>query len=125
VGSDCELGLILHAPADVAPRAQDPFLVIDGSLVVCALSARAEKLLGVLETRAINRPIGDFIVPADCEAGRPDSLVSAVMAAAFGEGEPQTVVVRPAGEYGVRLWVRVGPCGPPSAALLVLADARS
>ena len=26
--------------------------------------------------------------------------------------------------FGVRYWARVGPCGPPNAALLVLADAR-
>ena len=35
------------------------------------------------------------------------------------------VVLRPAKEFGIRFWARIAPCGPPKAALLVLADGRS
>lgn len=45
VCAHCGLGLVLQAPADVAPRGGEPFLVIDSSLVVCSVSARAEELL--------------------------------------------------------------------------------
>jgi hypothetical protein len=125
VCESCQLGLLLEAPGDVAPGPGDPFVVINGSLVVCAVSGGAEDLLGVGESDAVNRHIGEFIMPADVEARGPDNLVGAILAAAVGDGEPQTVVVRPADEFGVRLWVRIGPCGPPRAALLVLTAERA
>jgi hypothetical protein len=42
------------------------------------------------------------------------------MWAARGEDEPRRVMVRPANVFGVRMPLRVGACGPPRAALLVL-----
>jgi hypothetical protein len=33
-------------------------------------------------------------------------------------------VLRPAKEFGIRFWARISPCGPPKAALVVLADGR-
>src|SRR5919108_3697976 len=57
----CGMGLLLHAPADLAPSAKDPFLVVDGSLTICALSRAAERLLGISETEAVNRHIGEFL----------------------------------------------------------------
>jgi len=50
VCQECQLGLLLETSADVAPALGDPFVVINGSLVVCALSENAEQLLGVGET---------------------------------------------------------------------------
>jgi PAS domain-containing protein len=124
VCQDCQLGLLLEAPGDVAPGPGDPFVVINGSLVVCALSKSAEEMLGLPESDAVNRHIGEFLMPADVEARGPDNLVGAILSAAVGDGEPQTVIVRPADEFGVRLWVRIGPCGPPRAAIMVLAAGR-
>jgi hypothetical protein len=63
-------------------------------------------------------------VPADAEAPTSENLGALVAWAARGDAPSSSVVVRPANTYGVRYWVRVGPCGPPPAALLVLADAR-
>jgi PAS domain-containing protein len=120
----CELGLLLESSADVAPGPGDPFVVINGSLVICALSENAEDLLGVSETDAVNHHIGEFLMPADAEARGQDNLIGAILSAAVGDGGPQTVVVRPADEFGVRLWVKIGSCGPPRAALLVLSAAR-
>ena len=118
----CGLGLVLHAPADVAPRADEPFLVIDSTLSVCAVSARAEDLLGTHETLAVNQHIADFLVPADANAPSAENLLVLLVDAASGSGAPRTAVVRPRSEFGVRFRARIGPCGPPHAALLVLTD---
>jgi PAS domain-containing protein len=118
------MGLVLQASADLAPAPQDPFMVIDRSLSICALSREGERLLGVSETQAINRHVAEFLVPADAEARGQEDLVTVILTATGGDDGPRHVVVRPTGEFGVRLWVRVGHCGPPSAALLVMADGR-
>ncbi|MDX6677545.1 MAG: hypothetical protein QOE31_1597 [Solirubrobacteraceae bacterium] len=118
----CGLGLVLRASIDVAPRVDDPFLVIDSTLSVCAVSARAEDLLGTDETEAVNRHVADFLVPADANAPSAENLLVLLVDAASGTGEPRTAVVRPRQEFGVRFRARIGPCGPPHAALLVLTD---
>jgi hypothetical protein len=117
----CGLGLVLQAASDVAPRDGEPFLVVDSTLSVCAVSAEAEQLLGMDETKAVNQHIADFLVPADANASSSDNLLALLVAAASGDGEPRRAVVRPRTEFGVRFRVRIGPCGPPHAALLVLA----
>jgi hypothetical protein len=118
----CGLGLVLQASADVAPRANDCFLVVDSTLSVCAVSAQAEQLLGTDETLAVNRHIADFLVPADANAPSAENLLVLLVDAASGSGSPRTAVVRPRQEFGVRFRARIGPCGPPRAALLVLTD---
>jgi PAS domain-containing protein len=120
----CRMGLLLQAPTDVAPRPEDPFIVIDSTLAVCAVSRQAERLLGVTETQAVNRHVGEFLAPAHAEPAPGENLAAMITASAAGDAVPRTVIVRPNGTYGVRYWARVGPCGPPRAALLVLADAR-
>jgi PAS domain-containing protein len=120
----CGLGLMLQAPADSAPGPTDPFLVVDGALTVCALSRQAERLLEVSETEAVNRHVAEFLVPADAETASGETLASLLAWAVRGETPSDQVVIRPTNTFGVRYWARVGPCGPPSAALLVLADAR-
>lgn len=118
----CGLGLVLQAPADVAPRGDEPFLVIDATLSVCAVSAGAEELLGIDETSAVNQHVIDFLVPADANAPGAENLLVLLVEAASGSGEPRTAVVRPRHEFGVRFRARIGPCGPPHAALLVLTS---
>jgi hypothetical protein len=120
VCGQCGLGLVLQAPADVAPRPGEPFLVIDSTLSVCAVSAEAEELLGIDETTAVNQHIVDFLVPADANAASADNLLVLLVEAASGSGAPRTAIVRPRQEFGVRFRARIGPCGPPHAALLVL-----
>jgi PAS domain-containing protein len=124
VCSKCGLGLMLQAPADAAPGPSDPFLVVDGALTICAVSRVAERLLKVSETDAVNRHVAEFLVPADAESSSGESLASLLAWAARGETPSAQVVIRPTNTFGVRYWARVGPCGPPTAALLVLADAR-
>jgi hypothetical protein len=118
----CGLGLVLQAPKGVAPNAAEPFLVVDSRLTVCAVSRKAEDLLGVPETRAVNRHIGEFLLPAAAEATGPEDLLAQLVTAATSDEDADTVVVRPVGEFGVRYRARIGPCGPPRAALIVLGD---
>jgi hypothetical protein len=119
VCADCGLGLLLQCGEDVAPKPGDPFLVLDHTLSVCAVSAAAERLLATPEIEAVNVPIGDLLVPADAESGGGASLAAAVIWAARGDGGVTRTVVRPANTFGVRLTARIAGCGPPRAALLV------
>jgi PAS domain-containing protein len=117
----CGLGVVITAAQDRAPQAGESFLILDRQLKVCALSRGAERLLGVDEPEAVHRHVSDFLEPADAEAGRGDELLERIVGtAAMGFGPAQSVVVRPTGEYGVRYAARVGSCGPPEGALIVL-----
>ena len=113
---------MLETRRDIAPSHRDAFLVIDSSLLVQAMSKRAETLLGVTEDSAVNRPVIQLLAPADAEAGRPAGFAAALAAAAAGAGadEPVSAFVRPWNTFGVRMRARIAPCGPPRAALLTL-----
>src|SRR6516225_2649678 len=100
-------------------------VMLDSSLLVQAMSWRAETLLGVTEDSAVNRPVIQLLVPADAEAGRPARFAAALAEAAAGADEPVTAVVRPWNTFGVRLRARVASCGPPRAALVVLEDQQA
>jgi PAS domain-containing protein len=122
VCQSCGLGVLLEARADVLPSPQEAFLVVDASLAVQALSRRAERLLDVSEEQAINRPMGELLVAADTEDSARRELARAIIDAATGADDPTYVYVRPWNTFGVRMRARVGACGPPRAALLVLAS---
>lgn len=116
----CGLGLLIEAAENVAPQPGDAFLVLDRALSVCAVSRGAEQLLATSEPDVVNRHVSDLLIPADAEGEGGDSLSVAVAWAARGDGATRTAVVRPANTFGIRLTARIGPCGPPRAALLVL-----
>ncbi len=120
VCGSCGLGLILEAAETIAPNAGDAFLVLDRALSVCAVSRGAEQLLAASEPDVVNRHISDLLMPADAEENGADSLAVSVTWAARGDGPIRTTVVRPANTFGIRLNARIGACGPPRAALLVL-----
>jgi hypothetical protein len=122
VCESCGLGVLLTANADAAPGLDDPFMIVDDSLCVCAVSRVAEELLGTDETDAVNRHLSEFLVPADAEAAGADNLMDLVINAASDASEARMAVVRPPDEFGIRFRVQVGACGPPRAALLVLSD---
>lgn len=120
VCGDCGLGLLLEARDDVAPDLGAPFVIADASLCVCAVSRSAEGLLGVGEQDAVGRPLTELVAPADAEPEAQRNLAMLVAWSARGEDEPSHTVVRPINVFGVRFKVRVGACGPPRAALIVL-----
>jgi PAS domain-containing protein len=122
VCTSCGLGLLLETRRDVLPASKDPFLVIDSSLLVQAVSRRAQTLLAVTEEDAVNHPVVDLLQPADAEAGTQSGFAAALVSAAAGTDEPASAVVRPWNTFGVRMRARIAPCGPPRAALVVLED---
>ena len=122
VCESCGLGVLLSANADAAPGPNDPFMIVDGSLCVCAVSRVAEELLGTDETQAVNRHLSEFLVPANAETASAENLMDLVINAAGESAEARVAVVRPPDEFGIRFRVQVGACGPPRAALLVLSD---
>lgn len=118
----CGLGLLVASAPSVAPERGEPFLLVDGSLTTCGLSSAAEQLLGVTEAEVVHRRVTDLLLPADCEASGADHLVHLLLGAARGEAPTDDIVVRPAREFGIRYWARIGSCGPPKAAVVVLRD---
>ncbi len=118
----CGLGLLLQADADAAPGHGEAFLVVDSSLTVCAVSQHAEHVLGVLEPDAVDRRVTEFLVPADVEGPGPEMLINEILNLGAGGGEPLRVVLRPTGDFGVRIFARLAACGPPRAALVILGD---
>lgn len=116
----CDLGLVLHAAIDVVPAPGEPFLVVDNRMAIGALSLHAEQLLGVQETAAVNRHLGEFLVPADANHGGEGGILELVLVAVGHGGPARRVVVRPRGLFGVRFTARIGRCGPSASALVVL-----
>jgi PAS domain-containing protein len=121
----CGLGILLETRADAVPQAQDPFVIVDAALQVQALSSEAERMLAVPEEQAIHRPVGELLVPAAVDAGGEDEFARAVVSAASASGGLTHTYVRPWNTFGVRLRARIGTCGPPRAALLVLSSGKS
>ncbi len=116
----CSLGLMLETPSDVVPSSRDAFLVVDRTLLVQAMSTRAEALLGVSEDAAVHHPVTELLVPAAAETNGPSAFAQTILEAASGPSATASAFVRPWNTFGVRMRVRVAPCGPPRAALLVL-----
>jgi hypothetical protein len=121
---DCGLGLLLEAPADLAPKPGQPFMVLDTTLAIEAVSARAEQLLEITEQQAVHRPLRDLLEPAGVDSSSQHGLMRAIADAASGSGRTRTVFIRPRKMFGVRIRARIGACGPPRAALIVFDAAR-
>jgi hypothetical protein len=120
VCGECGLGLLLETRRDVAPKTRQAFVVVDSALLVQAVSRRAERLLAVAEEDAVNRPIAELLIAADSDSARPSALGESI-SQTLGAGDDTTdTFARPWNTFGVRLRVRIAPCGPPRAALLVL-----
>ncbi|MDO8185467.1 PAS domain-containing protein [Conexibacter sp. JD483] len=120
VCGECDLGLLMEASADLVPRPREPYLIVDASLAVQALSAEAARFLAISEQEAIERPVTDLLIPADAEAASAHHFAQTIMHVAAGDDELRRLVVRPADVFGVRMPLRVGVCGPPRGALLVI-----
>jgi PAS domain-containing protein len=115
------MGLLLRAAASAVPETSEAFVVVDDALAVRAVSRRAEKLLGISETAAIDRHVGDLLEEVgDEEAGTPrlsEALAGATRGSRIGE-----LPVSPRNAFGVRWWARVAPCLPGPAAVVVLVE---
>ncbi len=117
---ECGFGLLLEVREDLAPEPQGAFLLVDARLRVQGVSAAAERLLGLAEADARERPIGELLVAPDAEAGRAQALPAVIAEIAAGAADGTHTYVRPWNTFGVRLRARIAACGPPRAALVVL-----
>ncbi len=116
----CEMGVILEADPRMAPAPGAAFLVCDELLLVCAVSENAERLLGCSEPEAIHRPLSQLLVGADLDFQGIPRLPELLGEAARGDLDVTETVVAPLDAPHDHLRCRVGSCGSPVAALLVL-----
>jgi hypothetical protein len=114
------MGLLLRAHRDLAPAPGDAFVVCDAQLRVCALSRGAELLLGAFEPSVIHSPLGDLVSGVTRDAHGEPALPGLVRDAAAGMLEIERTIVAPGGRREANCPARVGSCGPPLAALLVI-----
>jgi hypothetical protein len=120
VCGECGLGLLLETPLRAAPEPHDAFLVVDFALLVQGVSRHGERLLGVSEEQAVNRPVSELLVAADADTDRPAALPETITRILTNDEQEGHSFARPLNTFGVRLRMRIAPCGPPRAALLVL-----
>ncbi|MDQ6803781.1 MAG: PAS domain-containing protein [Actinomycetota bacterium] len=117
----CSFGVLLRARSDEVPAPHAPYLVVDASLTVQALSKAAELYLGITEELAVNRHVTELLIPADRSAGGSANLAVALSMAARGVGPASQSMVCRSNTFGERIKARITACGPPEAALVVLA----
>jgi hypothetical protein len=113
-------GLLQTTPMNALPGHDDAFLVIDSLLRVRVISRYAARLLGEQEEDVLDKPVANFLGPADTEAREPEDFLHLLRRASTDSDEGSSVFVRPRNAFGVRLVARIAPCGPPRAALVLL-----
>ncbi len=111
----CGLGLMLEAPEKTAPLKGDAFVVIDGELLVRAVSMGAERLLEVSEPDLVGQPL-DELLPMSVQRGR---LQRSLELAAGGDETPRRASVLLGRGMG-SCRAHITCCGPVSGALIVL-----
>ncbi len=117
--------MLLCASAETAPGSEDAFLILDQNMIIAAVSKRAQSLLGVSESCAIDRHIDQVLTSVDPHHPNVETLETALARSARGQLTPRNldVHVRTSKHDKIPLRARIGPCGPPPATLIVLADA--
>jgi hypothetical protein len=123
VCSDCSLGVVLTCAAELLDRGGAAFLVVTSELRISAASEAAEGLLGAGDS-LYARPLLSVITSP---VGVPE-LARRVVRAAAGDRGVATLPVEPAAARlpdGVSLEAKIGWCGDPAAALVVVESAGS
>jgi hypothetical protein len=109
VCAECGMGIVLSCAPGLLPRSGAAFLVVTSDLRVSAASASVDSLLG--DPDAL---VGESLL--ELLSGDP-GLPRAIARAAMGSQRVSNVVLRVGAS---RINARVGACGDPPAALLVL-----
>jgi hypothetical protein len=122
VCSRCTLGVVLTCTADLLDRGGAAFLVVTSDLRISAASEAADELLGSGDGLH-GRPLLSVITSP---AGVAE-LARRVVRAAAGDRGVATLPVEPSAKRlpGVVLEARIGACGSPPAALLVVETTGS
>jgi hypothetical protein len=110
---------MLWTPAAAAPR-REPFLVVDEDLVVQAISRYAEAVLTVNEPASVAAPLDSFL-STDANGNETDALARLVRLAAAGTPADDALQMLTAHDSPRTFSVRVTSCGPPLAAMVILA----
>ncbi len=122
VCSKCGVGLLLETVAERAPAATAPFLIVSNNFQVAAISRKAEELLGVQERSVVEHPVTDLLLPAETEARGACGLMAAIAETTSGCAgvRPSDLRLRTVDHRRVEMHARLGRCGPPVGALIVL-----
>ncbi len=122
VCSQCGFGLLLETVAEVAPAPTDAFLVIDDEFRVVAISHQTEELLGIHERFVVGHPLTELLLPAGPEPCGVSNLMTALAEATSGCAgvRPSHLLLRTVHDDGLSMHARLGRCGPPLGALIVL-----
>jgi hypothetical protein len=115
VCSNCSLGMVLTCASELLDRGGAAFLVVTADLRVSAASQGAEELLG---DDLHGRPLLSVVTSPEGVA----ELARRVVRAATGDRGISTLAVEPSAvsRPGVSLEARIGACGDPPAALVVV-----
>jgi len=115
VCASCALGVVLTCTPDLLDRGGAALLVVTADLRVSAASQAAEDLLG---DELYGRPLLSVVTSPDGVA----ELARRVVRAATGDRAVTTLRVEPSAISlpGVSLEARIGACGNPPAALVVI-----
>ena len=116
----CHMGMIVSAPESLAPEEHEAFIIVDSKLTICAVSREAEILLGAPESDLVQDRLTEVLLPADGDLAGIEMMMTTISLAVRGEETTEDLVVRPAREWGIRWFTRIGPCTAPTAALVVL-----
>ncbi|HST56564.1 MAG TPA: hypothetical protein VLJ42_11830 [Solirubrobacteraceae bacterium] len=93
------------------------FLVVDRTLAVSAVSARAEQLLGISEQHAVGSRASGWLTPIEFGASLDAMLHAAISSDATTPAHTSCSI---ACEPPAVLDVLIAPCGPPPGVLLML-----
>ena len=117
VCSNCGLGMVLTCSNELLSRPGGAFLVVTAELRISAASEAAEELLDSGQG-LYGRPLLSVLTSP---AGVAE-LTRRVVRAAMGDRSIRTLPVEPSAvkAVGVALEARIGTCGTPSAALVVV-----
>ena len=116
----CSMGLLLGAPADVAPRPGDAFLVVDELLRIRAVSRAAERLLSSRERALVGRQVCEVLTSAEVAPAGGVTLPALIACAMRDETSRARAAIRPRDVYGIRFGACIAACRPGPAALLRL-----
>jgi hypothetical protein len=119
---DCGLGVILTCASTTLPTTGATFLVVTADLRVSAASRHAEGMFAIPDG-TYGRPLMSLLT-SPVGVGE---LARLVVRAANGTYAPSTIAVTPAASklQGHELEARIGGCGNPPAALVVIEVTRT
>jgi PAS domain-containing protein len=120
VCESCFVGVLLEAETAALPGAA-PFMVVDSTLRILAVSEAAEGLLRVYEQDATGRLVTEFLLQSDADADAEHFAV-AISAAAADVVPIRYANIRLRQQRGVSARLRIATCVSPRAALVVFAE---